>query len=314
MSRARFIFQASEKIGAICAVMHRAGRLPKADMRALADAASISYSTLKTSVQKSRLSSRIEDALATFCRFDRDHPSWVDEAVPEAVRRGNAGAGYPGRDTLEQFRKRLNSIWGGSVSINFRANRRSSSALDPHMARHELSDLGQATASDSEMQLFLTAHFEPFHHRSGLMFGFRKAAITLDIAGEEGGKATQRLGHPDGVTLGDAILQGEGMSHQLRWSLDRSDSDADILSGEYATCEEPLVKVADYGDGTALTSRLEVNIYDRTTCSAVGEPDIAANKQALIEQIFSSELPDAEARHGWIVLSRHELVIARYGQ
>lgn len=311
MSASRYIFQAHEKIDAICAVLHRAGKLPKPDMKALAMAAGISYSTLKSSVQQRRLSSAIEDALAKLCNFDREHPSWVDEAVPEATRRSTSPDHYRGRDTIEHFRSQLTTIWQG-VSTNFRANPRTYSAFDPHMTRHELSDLGQSTPVGSDMQFFLTAHFEPFYHRSGIVFGFRKAAVTLDIACANGAKAQRRLGYPASAAMGNAVLVGDGMSHRLRWSVERQGDASKILQGEYSTGDEALVTVEDYDEGTALTSRIEVNIYDRETYSADAAPEISANKQALIEQIFWKELAEAEARNGWIILSLQETVIARY--
>lgn len=306
----RYILQAQEKIAAICAALHRAGALDKADMKSLAEAAGVSYSTLKSAVQKQRFSPQLEDALATFGKFDRDHPSWIDDAVPEVERRNAHLADYRGRDTLEQFRMQLNMIWQ-DVSVTFRATQRSYAAIDPHMARHELSDLGQSTPAGSDMQFFLTANFEPFCHRSGIVFGFRKAAVVLDIPSPNGARATRRLGHPRQVVLGDATLAGDGMSRQLRWQLERAGGPTDILKGEYRTGDEPLVAIECHEDGTAVVTRVEVNIFDRATYAAESL-DISANKQALIEQIFCKELPEAETRNGWVTLSRHETVIARY--
>ena len=159
------------------------------------------------------------------------------------------------------------------------------------------------------MQFVLTAHFEPFCHRSGIVFGFRKVAVVLDIDCDNGARARHRLGYPVPASLRDATITGDGLSHQLHWEIERYDDPDGILEGEYSTDNDPLVTIEDYDNGTALTSRIEANIFDRTTCSAL---DISANKQALIEQIFWNELPQAEARNGWIVLSREESVIARY--
>lgn len=307
----RFILQAPDKILAICTALHRAGALTKPDMKSLAKAAGISYSTLKSAVQQHRFSPHVEDALADFGKFDREHPSWVDEAVPEVERRQANSTTYRGRDTIEQFRRELNSIWQGG-SVTFRANQRSYSAFDPHMARHELSDLGQSTPAGSDMQFFLTANFEPFYHRSGIIFGFRKAAVILDIPRADEAKATRRLGHPKEVVLGDATLAGDSMSRQLRWQLERSGGPTDILRGEYRTGDEPLVAIECHDDGTAIVTRIEVNIFDRATYTAEGPLDVSANKQALIEQIFCKELPEVEARNGWVTLSHQETIIARF--
>ena len=311
MSSARVVFQAPEKIDALCAVLYRAGKLTKPDRKALSEAAGVSYSTLKSAVQQRRLSSSLEDALAALGNFDREHPSWVDETVPEGLRRLTNPDTYPGRDTVAHFRNRLTSIWQGA-SVNFRANPRNYSAFDPHLTRHELSDLGQATPAGLDMQFFLTAYFEPFYHHSGIAFGFRKAAITVDIECSNGAKAKRRFAYPAHAMVRDAVLKGDGMSRQLGWTIERQGEASDILKGEYSTGDDPLVTVEDYGDGTALTSRVEVNIYDRATYYADASPEVAANKQALIEQIFCKELPEAEARNGWIILSCQETVIARY--
>jgi hypothetical protein len=310
MPAARVIFQAPDKISALCAVLHRTGVLPRPDMKALAGAAGIPYSTLKSSVQQRRFSSTVEDALAAIGRFSREHHSWVDETVSAATRRGTSPDRYPGRDTIAHFRARLNSIWHAGA-VTFRSSRRGSGTIDPHLARHELSDLGQSTAEGSGMQLFLTANFEPFHHRSGLAFGFRKVAITMDIECGNGARAVDRLGYPDSAVVRDATVTGDGMSRQLCWAIERRDDPYGMLHGEYSS-EDPLVTIENYDDGTGVTSRLEANIFDRKTCCAEGELDISANKQALIEQIFWKELPEAEARNGWVVLSREESVIARY--
>jgi len=307
----RFIFEAEAKVDAMCMALFRAGELRKADRKALAEAAGISYSTLKTAVKEQRFSPKVEGALATFCKFQCEDSSWVDDALPEVQRRSARPGDYQGRDTVERFRATLHAAWP-STSVTFRTNQRSYGAFDPHMVRHELSDLSQATPAGSELQLFLTAHFEPFYHRSGIIFGFRKAAVILDIACSNGARATRRLGHPDSAMLGDATLLGDGMERALRWQVERQGDASEILQGEYATGDEPLIAVGDYENGTALTSRIEVNLYDRATFAAEGEIDISANKQALIEQIFSTELPEAESRRGWIVMSRQEIVIARY--
>jgi hypothetical protein len=230
--------------------------------------------------------------------------------VPEATRRGTSPDRYPGRDTIAHFRARLNAIWL-ATAVTYRSSRRGYSARDPHMTRHELSDLGQSTADGSGMQLFLTAYFEPFHHRSGIAFGFRKVAVTIDIDCANGARAVNRLGYPEGAAVRDATITGDGMSRQLRWEVERRYDPDGMLRGEYSS-DDPLVTIEDYDDGTAVTSRIEANIFDRTSCSAESELDISANKQALIEQIFWKELPEAEARNGWVVLSREESVVARY--
>lgn len=311
MPAARVIFQAPEKIAAICATLYRAGVLSKPTMKALADTSGIPYPTLKSAVQQRRFSTAIEDALAGLAKFDREHHSWVDDAVPEATRRGSHADGYVGRDTIAHFRARLNAIWGENA-VTYRASRRGYSAFNPHITRHELSDLGQSTPDGAGMQFVLTAHFEPFCHRSGIVFGFRKVAVSLDIDCSNGARAGYRLGHPTPATLRDATISGDGMSRQLCWEIERQGDSDGILNGEYSSGDHPLVTIEDYDNGTALTSRIEANIFDRTTCSARAELEISVNKQALIEQIFWKELPEVEARSGWIVLSREESVIARY--
>jgi len=312
MTATRFVFQAREKIKALCTVMQRAGELASADANALADAAGIPQSTLKSAVQRGRFSPELEDKLSQVGRFDHAHHSWVDDAVPEAMRRDKPAAQYNGRDTLELFRLRLAEAWE-SLSVCFRATPRSYSAFDPHMVRHELSDMGQSTAAGASMQFFLSAHFEPVHHRSGIAFGFRKAAVMVQINCRSGARASERLGHPQEASLGDARLQGEAISRHLRWTIGKEGGDGDMLAGEYSTSDQPLFCLADYEDGTAVISQIDVNLYDRATFATEGELDVSLNKQALIEQIFLQELPTAEARNGWITISRQELVVGRYG-
>lgn len=311
MPNARFVLHAPAKLGVICTELQRAGQLEKADLKSLARAAGISYSTLKSAVQQHRFSPKVESALSVFAKFDCSDPSWIDEAVPEAARR-NHRAGQPvGRDTVEQFRRMLNLVWNGD-GVSFRASQQSYTALDPHMAKHELSDLGQAASAGADMQFFLTAKFEPFYHRSGIVFGFRKAAVVLDIECTSGAYATRRLGHPQPVLIGDATITGDSMSHRLHWQLERTDQGSSILAGEYRTCDAPLFAIAAHDGGTVIATRLEVNIFDRATYVADGPSEISANKQALIEQIFWKELPSAEARNGWITLSQQATVVARY--
>lgn len=308
----RFVFQATEKISAICAIMHRAARLPSADFKALAAETGIPYSTLKSSIRSGRFSPETEEKLREKCRFDPEHTSWVDNAVSEPERRTATPSNYRGRDTLDRFHTHLIGAWGGA-SASFRVAPREYWSFDPHMVRHELSDLGQATPIGSEIALILSAYFEPFFHRSGIMFGFRKAAIAIEFQGGKGAHACTRLGHPDEVMLGDAVLRGDGITRQMRWTLHRQGDEAEVLSGEYATCEHPFVKLVDYENGTALTSTIQVNLFDRTTFGTPAELDVSANKQAMIEQIFASQLPVADAHTGWIPISRQELVVARFG-
>ncbi|MBX3566306.1 MAG: hypothetical protein KF730_17235 [Sphingomonas sp.] len=307
----RVVFQAPEKISAICAVLYRAGALDRADTKALAEAAGITYTTLTDAVRKRRLSPSIEAALAEVARFDVSHPSWVDDAVPEATRRHDAKPDYPGRDTVEHFRTQLSATWGVGM-VSFSAAQAGYSALDAHMVRHQLSDLGQITPAGNDMQFFFTAHFEPFYHRSGMMFGFRKAAVTIEIQGPHNAQASGRLGYPEPAAIGNATIRGEATTHQLRWCVERDAESQAVLSGEYATSESPLLALTGYDDKTALVSRIEVNLFDRTTIATGDAPELGINKQALIEEIFARELPNAEQRRGWVVLSEYETEIARY--
>lgn len=308
----RFVFQAAEKISAICAIMHRANKLPSADFKALAAEADIPYSTLKSSIQSGRFSPNIEEKLRETCRFDPQHRSWVDNAIPELKRRTATRASYDGHDTLDRFQDHLFAAWG-TVLVSFRVAPRGYWSFDPHMVRHELSDLGQATPAGSEIQLILSANFEPFFHRSGIMFGFRKAVIAVEVESASGARACARLGHPDEAVLGNAALRGDPITRQMRWTLQRQGGEADVLDGEYATREQSFFNLADYQNGTALISTIEVNLFDRTTFGTAEELDISANKQAMIEQIFASQLPVAEKSTGWVPVSRQELVVARFG-
>lgn len=311
MPTARVIFQAQEKIGVICVVLLRAGILQRGDMKALAAEIAVPYTTLKTSVAGGRLSPKIEDAIASLARFDREHDSWVDDAVPEARRRSCTVEGYAGRDTAEEFRHHLDGIWRGG-SVTFRSTLRDFNAVDPHMVRHEFTDLGQSTAAGTAMQFFLAVHFEPFFHKSGMIFGFRKATVTLEISCVNGARAVHRLGSPVPVQIGNAVLSGDKMAQRLRWQIERDDPEPAILSGEYATRDAPIVTIEDYDDGTVLMSRVEVNLYDRATCASKDTAEPSPNKQALIEQIFSKQLADTQATNGWVALTRQENVIARY--
>jgi len=311
MPNARYIYQAQEKIAVIYTVLFRAQILTKPDMKALATKAGIPYSTLKSAVQSHRFSSVVEDALAKIAQFDREQPYWVDEAIPEATRRSAPPDRYAGRDTVEQFRHRLNAEWHGN-SVSFRASQRGYAALDPHMTRHELSDLGQATSDGVAIPFFLTAHFEPFFHPSGIMFGFRKASVTVEIDCTNGAHVGDRLGYPVPAQIRDALLSGDGLSRQLCWVIERHGLEPAVLQGEYSTVDEPLLAVRDYQSGTAIISCIEVNLFDRASYATDAGPELCGNKQALIEQIFSSELAEARSRHGWIMLSRQEMVIARY--
>lgn len=311
MPTARVIFQAPEKIGAICVVLLRAGILHRGDMKALAAAIAVPYTTLKTSVAGGRLSPKVEDAIASLARFDREHDSWVDDAVPEARRRSCTVEGYAGRDTVEEFRHHLDRIWRGG-SVTFRSTLRGFSAVDPHMVRHELTDLGQSTAAGSAMQFFLAIHFEPFFHKSGITFGFRKATVMLEVDCTNGARAVHRLGSPAAVKIGNAVLSGDNMARRLRWQIERDAPEPAVLSGEYATRDAPIVTIEDYDDGTVLMSRIEVNLYDRATYASEDTAEPSANKQALIEQIFSKQLADTQATNGWVTLTQQESVIARY--
>lgn len=251
----RFVLQAAEKIDAVCATMERAGRLPAGTIRALSDGAGVPYSTLKSAIQKGRFSPEIEFRLARFCGFDHDHPSWVDDAVLEVKRRGALTNDYPGRDTLEHFKKHLLGH-PNELSIRFRASQRGYDAHDPHMVRHELSDLGQATPAGESVLFFLKASFEPFFHPTGIRFGFRRAALLVDFGGPEGARGDQRLGFPTAILLGDAHLHGETTSNSLRWKLERSGENHGVLAGEYST-NDPLFTLADHADGTKVISRIE---------------------------------------------------------
>lgn len=232
MPNARYIHQAAEKIAAICAVLRSKGLLQSADMKSLAKGADVSYSTLKTAVQSCRFSHSLEEAVATFAKFDRHDCSWVDDALTEVSRRNAAVGTYPGRDTADRFRERLLAAWGGG-NASFRSSPRGYAAIDPHMARHQLSDLGQSTSNDAAMQLFLTAHFEPFYHSSGIMFGFRKVSVTAEIS-EGKAFAGRRIGHPAPVRLRDATIVGDGLRKSIHWTIEHSGTSPSMLKGEYA--------------------------------------------------------------------------------
>jgi hypothetical protein len=159
-----------------------------------------------------------------------------------------------------------------------------------------------------DMQLFLAAHFQPFHHRSGIAFGFRKAALMVEIHSPNA-RVSECLGHPSAAALGDATIHGETGSPLQRWLIE-----GEILAGEYATNDQPLMSVSGCEDGIGLTSSIDVNVFDRTSFVSEGELDLSVNKQELIEQIFLRDLPAAEPRTGWITVSREKIVIARYGR
>ncbi|MEA3041603.1 MAG: hypothetical protein QOC65_1092 [Sphingomonadales bacterium] len=309
MTITRFVCQAGEKIDSICAMLHRHGSLPKADTKSLALKLGIPYTTLTSAIRNERFSTEVEEKLASACGFDHQHGSWVDDSVPEWKRREKA---YAGRDTAANFRAHLAERWTGGPA-NFRTERSEFKAFDPHMAKHHLSDAGQATPAGMAMQLFLAAHFQPFHHRSGIAFGFRKAALVVEIP-LGNARASERLGHPNAAVLGDATIQGEAESPLQRWVIEHSAGESAILAGEYATTDQPLMSLAGCENGISLTSSIDVNIFDRTSLVSEGELDLSVNKQELIEQIFLRELPAAEERAGWITVSREKIVIARYGR
>lgn len=313
MQPSRIVYQSSEKVRAMCEIMHRVDKLPAANMKALAEHARLNYSTLRSAARSGKFTADVEHRLAAFCGFDCYHSSWIDDAIDGVARSKLKVSAYPGRDTVEFFRTHLLAQWTNPSAI-FGARSRNFSAFDPHMARHELTDCGQSTAAGSDIPFFLTSQFEPFYHHSGIRFGFRKVKIALDIRCENGARASHRLGHPTPARIRDALISGEGMIHQLQWSIEKQGESEAILHGEYATTEEPLVTISNYIDGTSITTRIEVNIFDRTTCTADSHHDLSPNKSAVIEQIFSRLLPDAQDRNGWITLSEQECVIARYEQ
>ncbi|MBB4859228.1 hypothetical protein HNO88_002557 [Novosphingobium chloroacetimidivorans] len=295
----------------MCEVLYRAREIVRCDLKRLAEKAQINYSTLRSAAKSGSFSADIEAALAQVCRFDIQSAAWVDDDVPNAVRAQLTRAGYRGRDTPERFQVMLNDCWA-STSVRFEARRRKYSSIDPHMAYHELSDCGQSTSAGAEMPFIFNCHFEPFYHHSGIRFGFRKAKVSLDIACECGARAEQRLGHPEPIALRNAELVGCSMKQRLNWVIERQDGADAILEGDYATQDEPLVTVAGFVDGTSLASRLEVNLYDRTTCVADASVTVHGNKAQIIEQIFSKHIPAVQHRNGWIILSEQESVIARY--
>jgi hypothetical protein len=309
MSITRYVWQAPEKISAICVTLHRHDSLTRADVKSLAAKIEVPYSTLTSAIQKTRFSTELEEKLSAACRFDHQHCSWVDDSVPEWLRRDKS---YSGQDSAERFRSHLAERWGAPL-VSFRTERSEFKAFDPHMVKHHLSDAGQATPVGLPMQLFLAAHFQPFHHRSGIEFGFRKAAIMVEIhAGSA--RAGERLGYPEPAVLRDATIHGEVESPLQRWMIEHCGGERGMLAGEYATRDEPLMTLAGCDDGVSLTSSIDVNIFDRMSLVGSCEHTLSVNKQELIEQIFLRELPAAEERSGWITISREKIVIARYGQ
>ena len=256
MTITRFVWQAGEKVDAICAMLHRHKRLPKADIKSLAGELDIPYTTLTSAINKGRFSIEVEERLSTAGRFDRqDRSSVVRVLFSECTRRERT---YAGVDSAERFRAHLAESWAGA-SVDFRTERSEFKAFDPHMVKHQLSDAGQATPAGMAMQLFLAAHFQPFHHRSGIAFGFRKAALMVEIHSGNA-RASECLGYPTAAVLGDASIRGEARSPLQRWVIE-----GELLAGEYATRDQPLMSLAGCEDGISLTSSIDVNIFDRTS-------------------------------------------------
>lgn len=309
MRRGRTIHQVQAKFVAIHDILYGAGQISAADMKALAAFLEIKYSTLKSTLEEGRLSAEIEQQVCSKCRFGRHEPRWVDPEIPDKLRENFAVSGYQGRDTVESFRDMLSEIWFPERQP-YRALASSPEVANRFLARHLVTDCGQATPHGGDMQLFLEADFDAVHDASGVVYGFRRVRLDIDIRCANGGNAIRWLGHGTPAEIGDAQLSAHAMSLQPRWLLEHGKA-GDILKGEYATRETPLFELTRFQAGTMVESSMSANLHDGSVSTPGTDIALTPNQREIIKQICAAELARDIKADGWITLSRHSLTVTK---
>jgi hypothetical protein len=303
------IYKLSAKLQALIEILHQSGVLDRRSFRALADRLGIKYRTLQTCSVSGRVSAEIEKQLCAIGNFEDDEAAWCDSTIPDTIRL-DIVPNYKGTDTPEEFRAMLQRRWrtdGGK----FRAASERPTAIDRDVACHELSDCGQATSKDADLQIFLQADFGILTDApNGVRYGFQRARLRVDIICPYGSTTTARFGRGEEKQLGSARLSARGTDKQPSWDILAADrKGVQVLEGELSTTDEPLFSLMDHREGTRIESTLSVNLYDACVCLDSAEVDLSPNKIAIIERICAMEIAKNCDETGRLDLSVHSLAI-----